>query len=497
MRIWAMVFALTWTTVARGDVRGLLDVLKRTGSLTIAGEPVCATGALQNFYHRRHDEPAWTDANAAALIRAIERSEEEGLDAQPYHVAGIAKAEDADRDILLTDAFLLYGTHLLQGRVDPQSLIPAWCIEPRRIDLPAVLQAALEDGTVEQALARLAPRSDGYTRLRAALASCRTIAANGGWPRVDPGPALRKGHRGERVAQLAARLQSGAPALGDVFDEDLDRLVRDFQSHHGLNPDGIAGAATIRELNVSAERRVEQLAANLERWRWMPDDLGDPHVMVNIAAFELKVVDRGQTRMTMKTVVGKQFTETPFFPAEIRSIVLNPYWNVPKKIADEELWPALRRDRTFFEREHIEVVPDGRLRQTPGPWNSLGRIKFDMPNRFTVYLHDTPARHLFAAETRTFSHGCIRVEKAFELATWLLRDRPEWTPDAIDAAIATGREKAIPLRTPVPVYVLYWTAFIADDGDLELRRDVYGPDAALIDALHLSQPVRSSLTRGQ
>ena len=494
MRRFLSVVALICTVpaAAQTDVTSYLRALERTGALTIAGDPICATGALQNFYRRRNDVPAWSETNAASLLRATQRSEEEGLDAQPYHVDAIAKTSGAERDILLTDAFLLYGTHLLQGRTDPYSLNPAWCIEPRKLDLPAVLQAALDDQTVEQSLARLAPRSDGYTRLRAALAEYREVAANGGWPAIDPGPTLRKGNKGVRVQQLAERLGLQI----DVFNDDLALRVHRFQSHHGLSADGVAGPATLRELNVPVAQRIEQVSANMERWRWMPDTLGETHVMVNIAAFELIVVDRGQTVMTMKTIVGKQFRTTPFFPAQIRNIVFNPYWNVPDKIADEELWPKQRLDPGYFAREHYEVV-DGRVRQTPGPWNSLGQIKFDMPNRFTVYLHDTPARSLFSAETRTFSHGCIRLEKPRDLAIWMLHDQPQWTPEAIDAAIAAGKERWVTLKTPVPVYVLYWTAFIADDGDLEFRRDVYARDADLIAALHQSQRPRSGVTRAE
>ena len=490
--LFAVALICTGTAAAQTDIASLVRALGRTGALTIAGEPICATAALQNFYHRRNDEPAWNDANAAALIRAALRSEDEGLHSESYHLAAIARTTGGERDILLSDAFLLYGTHLLQGRTDPTSLDSAWCIEPRKLDLPAVLQAALDDGTVEQSLSRLAPRSDGYTRLRAALAEYRAIAAIGGWRRIEGGPTLRQGDNGPRVQQLAVRLGLQI----DVFNDDLALRVRDFQSHHGLAADGVAGAATLRELNVPVERRIEQVVANMERWRWMPDDLGDTYVMVNIAAFELRVVHRAQIAMSMKTIVGKLFTSTPFFPAQIGHIVFNPYWNVPDKIANEELWPKQRRDRTCFAREHYEVI-DGLVRQQPGPWNSLGQIKFDMPNRFTVYLHDTPARSLFSAETRAFSHGCIRLEKPRDLAIWLLRNQPRWTPAAVQSAIAAGKEKWVRLTNPVSVYVLYWTAFIAEDGHLEFRRDIYGRDEELIAALHQSQRPRSRVTPAQ
>lgn len=489
------VLALFWSlerAVAQTDVASSMRHLEANGSLTIQGESICTAGPLREFYRRRGDQPAWNDANAAAMSGALKKTEDEGLDARPYHQDSIANTSGGARDILLTDAFLSYGVHLLQGRIDPQTLDSAWCIAPRALDLPAILQSALDDNTVAVSLERLSPRGDGYTKLRAALADYRRIAALGGWPAIDAGPPLRYGDRGPRVKQLAARLGRRA----DLFDNDLEERVCTFQAHHGLAADGIAGGATLRELNVTVDARIEQLAANMERWRWMPDDLSGPHLVVNIAAFQLKVIDRAQTVMTMRTIVGTLYdTRTPFFPAQIRSVVFNPYWNVPPRIAEKEIRPKQRHDPRYLARNHYEVS-GGSIRQKPGPWNALGRVKFDMPNRFMVYLHDTPYRSLFKAETPAFSHGCIRVSEPRELAAWLLRDQPGWSRTAIDAAIATGREHVVTVTEPVPVYVLYWTAFV-DNGDLQFRRDIYDQDSVLIAALHRSQSARSRLTSGE
>ena len=446
-------------------------------STTVAGEKICAESSVRTFYTRRNFEPAWSAENLAALQRAIDAADDDGLNPNDYHRAALASVRVPEqRDLLATDAFCLLGAHLQRGRVEPEFLLPAWCREPD-IDLAAILQAALDANAVEATLARLAPQHEAYRSLRDVLAGYRRIEREGGWEALPPGKSLRLGDRNERVAALRRRL-SLPPS--DLFDADADRAVRDFQTHHGLDADGVAGAATRRELDVPVAARIEQLAINLERWRWMPDDLGASYVVVNIAAFRLEAVADGRAALSMKTVVGKQFTQTPFFAARITGIVVNPPWNVPETIAAKELWPKQRRDRGYFAREHIEVTRDGRLRQPPGQWSSLGRLKFDMPNRFDVYLHDTPAKSLFDLTVRAFSHGCIRVERPLDLAEWLLRAQPH---DDLLAAIAAGRERLIPLAAPERVYILYWTAWIAGDGRVAFHRDVYDRDKALARAL--------------
>jgi murein L,D-transpeptidase YcbB/YkuD len=356
-----------------------------------------------------------------------------------------------------------------------------------------VLEAALDEHAIAETLARLAVRREGYTRLRTALAYYREIAENGDWPAVTAGPSLRLGDRGTRVVELRARLARepiavdppSSPLTGtsDVFDADLDALVRHFQSHHGLAADGVVGRETLRELNVSAAERAGQLAVNLERWRWLPEQLGDEYVFVNIAAFRLDVFEGGRNALSMKTIVGKDFTRTPFFAARITQVVINPWWNVPASIAAKELWPKQKRDGSYLAREHM-VVSGGRIRQRPGPWNALGRLKFDMPNAFDVYLHDTPARSLFERPVRAFSHGCIRLAQPLDLAVHLLRDQRQWNRRTIEEAIESGREGSVRLTRSVPVYILYWTAWVGDDGHVEFHRDHYQRDAALASALN-------------
>ena len=458
-----------------------LDVAQLLQRDVVADERICHAAGLRTFYARREHQPAWDVQSTTALLAAIDALTEDGLEPNRYHREALHRLpQDAERDVLATDAFLTAAAHLSAGVTDPQFARPAWCGPPPKIDIAAILQSALDDGTIGETLARFAVRHEGYLRLRKALAAYRELARSGGWPVVPQGRTLRLGHDDARVAVLRQRLYS--PNDSTLFDAELEELVRHFQSHHGITVDGIVGPETLRELNVSAQHRATQIAVNMERWRWMPEDLGESCLLVNIAAFRLDAIEGDRSVLTMKTVVGKEYTRTPFFAARIAEVIVNPWWNVPDSIAAKELWPKQHRDPSYFAREHM-VVTDGRIRQRPGPWNALGRLKFNMPNRYDVYLHDTPAKSLFARPFRAFSHGCIRLEKPMELALYLLRDQPQWTAETIGSAIESGHERAIRLTAPQPVYILYWTAWVGDDGHMEFHRDHYERDAALAAAL--------------
>ena len=432
---------------------------------------LCDAEGVRTFYERRNGAPAWDDAKIESLLRALDKLPEEGLDPDRYHRAALQSASGEERELLATDGFLAAARHISQGVADPQFSRPAWCAPPRRLDLAAVLQSALDDGTLEEILPRLAPRHEGYQRLRKALAVYRAAT----WDVVPEGRTLRPGVDDPRVADIRRRL--GDSGTSSLFDEELEALVRHFQSHHGIVEDGIVGPETLREMNVSAADRAAQIAVNMERWRWLPEDLGRSFVVVNIAAFRLDVIEGDRSVLTMKTVVGKDYTRTPFFAAKITDVVANPWWHVPDSIASKELWPKQQADASYFARNQY-VVRNGRILQRPGDWNALGRIKFNMPNGYNVYLHDTPSKSLFERTVRAFSHGCIRVEKPRELAVYLLGGE-----EALDRALEAGVEKFIRLPEPEPVYVLYWTAWVGDDGHMEFHRDHYGRDGGLRRAL--------------
>jgi murein L,D-transpeptidase YcbB/YkuD len=358
-------------------------------------------------------------------------------------------------------------------------------------------------------LASLPPPAPDYGRLVDALRRYRAIAAHGDWPRVDAGTPLRPGDDDARVAALRTRLAAEdervASGLDTRYDGQLEDRVRRFQSRHGLSADGIVGRATIRSLNVSAADRARQITLNLERWRWLPRDFGRHYIVVNVADAVLHVVLDGQTVLTSRVVVGDVRHPTPVVRTRMDAIILNPRWSVPTSIAVAEILPRIRENARYLAENHMVILerresdPFGlkidwatipsdpfpfRLQQEPGPDNPLGRIKFDVPNRFDVYLHDTPSRSLFMRPVRTASHGCIRVERADDLALHVLTDGTgRWTKRRLEEAIASPGSPRIALVRPLPVYILYWTAFVDPDGAVQFRDDVYGRDRRLADLL--------------
>jgi murein L,D-transpeptidase YcbB/YkuD len=307
------------------------------------------------------------------------------------------------------------------------------------------------------------------------------------------------------VAALRARLAAEDPpaAGGDTarFDSVLVEAVRRFQRGSGIADDGTVGPATRDALNVPVERRIRQLRASLERERWLPASLGRRYVAVWIPAFALEAVDGGRVALESRVIGGKAGWHTPIFSAPMRTVIFNPYWNIPPSILAKEVLPRQRRDPSYFGREGIEAVRDGgavRYRQVPGPRNPLGAVKLVFPNPYNVYLHDTSSPSLFARDERAFSHGCVRVEKPLELAAFALAETPGWRPEGVEAATHRGGERPVTLAEPIPVYVFYRTAWVDDQGAVHFRRDLYELDARLERALASRSPaqVRPARERG-
>lgn len=504
-------------------------------NITVGSSKVYSVKALPLFYERRIFQPAWMDNDGPTphvkqLIDAIRRADQEGLRPEDYHldeIAGILPEKKyfkwrqpsvnprqlVDLELLLTDAFLLYASHLLSGCINPETIDPEWFANRRGTDLSMVLEHALTANRIGETLIELAPSQSGYATLRRALAHFRTITARGGWPKVPTGAKLQKGDSGPAVALLWQRLKAEqANATGEIagsvfFDEVIEQAVRDFQQQYGLEADGRVGPATLAALNVSAADRVDQIQLNMERWRWLPQDLGPRHIIVNIADFKLQVMENEQPVLEMKIIVGKGYRRTLVFSDKITYLVLNPSWQVPPTIAVKDKLPLIRKDPEYFAKQNIRVFQGWgaetkeidpktvnwsavtpktftfRLRQDPGPQNVLGRIKFMFPNRFNIYIHDTPYRTLFDKTSRTFSSGCIRIEKPLELAAYLLKADPKWHPDAIQAALEQGEERTIQLPEPIPVHLLYWTVFVDSNGKPQFRPDIYNRDKRLNDSL--------------
>ncbi len=472
--------------------------------------------ALRRFYAQRNNRPLWTrpqslHPRAGVLFRAIEQAYEHGLDPREYHIEALRYLWRARRprsrarlELLLTDAFFRYSVEVRNGYQYPRKADPDWYIQPEPVDPVSLLQEAWASDKLNRFLATLPPPHAGYRQLRKALERYRKMAAQGAWPRLPAGPSLRPGQRHAAIAVLRTRLRREGllPATADngseKLDETLQAAVRRFQRLHGLTADGIVGSATRRALNVSLRQRIAQLQQNMERWRWLPRDLGERYVLVNIPGYRLSLFEHGKPVLRMRTIIGKTYRATPSFANAIEYLELNPRWTIPARIARDDLLPRLQADAGILEQRRIRlfaswqknaaeldprdidwrhITPAGfdfKLVQEPGEHNSLGRIKFMFPNSWRIYLHDTPERHLFQRPVRTFSSGCIRLEKPLELAARLLHsaDTP-WSVQKLQQLIDTGETQRIDLPRPVPIYLLYFTAWADTEGQASFRDDVY------------------------
>jgi len=492
---------------------------------------------VRRFYRSHDYAPAWIEGRrpgreASELIDAVHAAREEGLDAEDYDLKALEvlrteksrnsfkkdallPEQVAEADLRLTYMFIRYATHLLLGRVEPSDVDPHWFGQQRRVDLVDLLDRALDSGDVAGVLRSVLPRHAQYAGLKRELARYREIVERGGWPTVPAGARLKKGSQGPEVARLRARLAAEgdlARADGDVFDDAVEQALKRFEKRHGLEEDGVLGPEDLAPMSVAAEERVAQMELNLERWRWLPEDLGERYVIVDVPTFQLEAVEQGKVTLAMRVVAGKaDETPTPIFSDEMTEVVFSPYWYVPTSILRKEIVPKLR-DPDYLARNDLEVVQNGQVvppssvdwsdpdlrvqgRQRPGAKNSLGRVKFVFPNKFDVYLHDTPAGSLFAQVERDFSHGCVRVEKPVELAQWALRDQPEWTPQKIEAAMHAGEERHVPLKRRIPVYIVYATAWLDEAGLLNFRPDLYGHDRKHRALLGLDRPQSTRVAR--
>ena len=493
-----------------------------TETLAIEGSPIASHVLLPQFYERRRFRAAWSDtANVDGLLGAIRDSESHGLDPSDYHLAALdalrpAVAGDAARsagfDLLATDALFRLAYHLEYGKVDPASYDPDWNFAQQFPDEDPLdtLQGALESHRVREALEQRAPQGWIYERMRSRLAELRRHVASGGWPQVPEGPTLRVGESGPRVKALRARLAAEAdlaPTDGadeDVFDDALAEALRRFQTRSGIEPDGAAGARTLSELNVAVQERVDQLRVNLERARWVSQDLPRRFVLANIPSFEVFLVDDQKLAWRARAQVGREARRTPIFRAEMKYLVLNPTWTVPPGILANDILSAGANAGAVVKRKGLHVIDSSgrevdpgsvswgrysasnfpyQLRQDAGPTNALGRIKFMFPNPYLVYLHDTPSKEKFEASDRALSSGCIRVEDPLGLADALLRGAGGWTRERIDTVIASEETTTVWLPEPVPVLLLYWTARPTPDGEVRFFRDLYGRDPKVLAGL--------------
>lgn len=521
-------------------IRERIETAARGGSATmlVGDEHIHAAAELPTFYRGRDFQPAWVSdlgprAVADSLLWAVEGAVLEGLESNHYHLirirdiyADVRQAERtgqpmdqsrlAELDLLMTDAFLVYAAHLSAGRVDPTTIHPEWTASRSAADVVAELDMALATGRVAGTLHRLLPVHPGYQRLRAALAHHRRVAGQGGWP-VLPGRTLGPGMKDPAVALLRARLRmsNDLPATvhardDELYDDAVEAAVRRFQARHAIEPDGVVRLETSAMLNIPVEDRIRQIELNLERWRWLPQELGDRHIRVNIAGFDMHVMEGDSAVFRSRVLVGQRYRKTPVFSDRMTYLVFNPTWTIPPGILEEDKLPLIRRDPSYLERNNIKVLgSDGRavnpatidfervtgrtayrFRMDPGPENPLGRVKFMFPNAHHVYLHDTPDHDDFDRPWGAVSSGCIRVEHSMALAEYLLGDASGWDRERIDAALVPGAqaERTVRLPDPLPIHILYWTAWVEPDGSVHFRSDIYDRDGPLDQALGAPPP---------
>lgn len=401
---------------------------------------------------------------------------------------------------LLVSETIRYAAALHRGRLSIGNFDNEWGMRPAPYDAKAAFDQALMQDHLQAWLDDLAPPYLGYQQLVAGLKTYREIVGRGGWSSVPTGPSMKMGVDDPRTPALKARLaaedpqaaksfadeSAATPPSADplMFDSALDEAVKRFQIRHGLDATGVVDRSTLTALNVSAETRVDQIIANMERWRWAPPVMPTDRVQVNIAAAILTLFRGDAPVLSMRAVAGRLTDHTPMLQSTIHNIVFNPPWNVPASIAAKELWPKEAADPGYLAREDYVIIhtADGgeRLQQRAGPKSALGQIKFDFDNPYGVYLHDTPTHSTFGKESRLVSHGCVRLDQPKALALMLLQDNPAWTAEAIEDKIADGETKWVTLSRPTAVLIFYWTAFAGPDGVMNFRNDVYGWDKELL-----------------
>jgi murein L,D-transpeptidase YcbB/YkuD len=509
---------LVLALIAADAVRAPAALAEPTAFRQAVAEAAAET-ALAEFYRARDFAPLWTGPEhaerRAALLAALESAADHGLPAARYDAAGMTAAFLAMRgerargrlEVAMTRAFLDYARDVSSGVLVPSQVDPAIDREVVRPDA-AELLAAFEAAAPRAFLRGLAPQTQEYARLIGLKRRLEQTVISGGWGgRVPEGAALRPGDRGPAVVALRDRLLAmgylSRSAAAD-YDGALQAAVQAFQMAHGLTPDGIAGPATLAEINTGPEARLRSVIVALERARWTNFDRGARHIWVNLADFSARIVDDGKVTFETRSVIGMSDAarQTPEFSDSMTHLVLNPSWTVPRSIIARDYLPQLQRNPNAVS--HLQLIDSsGRvvsrgavnfaaysartfpfsLRQAPGPSNALGQVKFMFPNRHAIYLHDTPQRNLFSREVRAFSNGCIRLNDPLDFA-YVLLARQEADPQGRVARIlATGKETRVNLEEPVPIHLVYQTAFVGPRGEVQYRRDVYGRDARIFEAL--------------
>lgn len=495
----------------------------RTNSLKI--KRPFFSNELAEFYKDNNFSPIWYNDNdfnesAHELLEVIKNIEQEGLSPTLYRYNYLKKnlsknklniEEKALTEIILSNSYLLLASHFTNGLLSPESYEKNWHSIKKTINIYEFLNKVNNKNNIRKSLYSLLPQTENYLKLRSTLNSYKNIKETGGFQEVNIGRVVEEGMRGYDIKQIKLRLQQSNDYNGEInsqFDKQLHKAVTSFQKRHGLSPDGIVGEDTKTALNKNVDIKLKKITINMERLRWLPQKLGEFYVFVNIANYKLKVVEKQKSVMDMKVIVGKEQRSTPVFSDKINRVVLNPSWNLPKSIAVEDKLPIIKENVEYLTNNDYQVlrISAGKfeevdpkeidweeldeenfnyyLKQEPGPNNALGRIKFMFPNKYSVYLHDTPQKGLFEEMERSFSSGCIRLEEPFKLAEYILKKNNMWEPEKIEKILTSEEETKIDLTEKIPIHLIYMTSWVNDNEQLHFRNDIYNRDKNLIEALY-------------
>lgn len=447
---------------------------------------------ISDLYQARGFSTVWFEGDQLSsdgrrVVALLADAAADGLPAANYRLPAIPNARDADAvkaqfDLALTTAALRYAIDMRWGAWRPKQFFDDVSMAREPDDVAMGMIHAADSGNAAGYLQGLAPPEHDYSLLRAALARYRAAAASGGWPMVTAEGKLS----GQNAAQLRARLQAEGYLTSDstaVAPSAVAAALKNYQTDSGITADGRLDQRTVAMLNVPPAARAQQIVANMERLRWMPHDLGNPYILVNVPDASLVLMESGQVALTSRVVVGAPDKPTPILAAKVVAVTINPAWHVPKSIVAKEIQPKLDQDSDYLQSKHMEMQ-NGEVVQLPGPDNALGQVKFELPNVFNVYLHDTPSKHAFLSDERAQSHGCVRVEQIKPLAEHVLGI----SDDELQQTIAGGKTEARRLPQPIPVYIQYFTAIARDDGRTVFREDIYGRDARMIAVMFPGQP---------
>ena len=502
-----------------------IDELWTTGKLKIGYADIASKHWLPDLYERNDFQLLWQNPqNVKDLLDDIGSIEEDGLNPEDYHLSQLLvlklrldemESPDpsllADYDILLTDSLVRLCYHLQFGKVDPESLDPAWNMtrQVRNQNPVGAIEKRLRTGTLARGLRNIRPEIGYYELLKKVLKKYRAIQDAGGWEPVPEGPTLKPGMTDPRIIHLRKRLTvtgdlDPTDTDSDYFDEDLEAAVMRFQERNRLKPDGAVGKNTYAALNITVKQKIDQIRVNLERARWVSHELPSDYIAVDIAGFRAYNFEGIKPTWTSKVQVGKPYRKTPVFKSKIKYIVFNPTWTVPPTILEKDILPKIKKDPGYLNKMKISVIdrkgmtvdPNSvdwsqysksapyTFRQEPGPHNALVRIKFIFPNKYFIYLHDTPSRALYGRQDRAFSSGCIRVEKNIELAELLLDDPVKWNREKIQELIDSNETQRVNLPKPKPVILLYVTIWFDENNNIIFKKDVYGRDRQVLDGLN-------------